>query len=271
MKKTKLFMACCIGLMFFASCKKDVQPTISVITDPGYASQSAEVFSNDPILVGFNVTGESLVQIMMIAEQNGNAIFTHSETLNNVSSYSYTKSFTLDATGSVTIRGTVTDANGNTATKSFDINFNEKPNAKFVGHYEGDALITGSYDANISTMDPIHDTLIDQPFATIVDIEAGEVINEVMATIKINDQNNTVRGTVNGNKVTFEAINSIYNLSYQGFTIPIDMTYNIVGTLNEGRLDLEGNCKGDGEFNMFIVSGTIEMEGILGGSLIKTE
>ena len=261
MKKSTLAMVCLVALALLASCKKDVNPTITVVTDPGYVSQNAEVFSGDPILVGFNVTGESLIQIMMIAEQNGAAIFTHSETLNNVSSYAYTKSFSLEANGTVTIRGTVTDAKGNTATKSFDINFNEKPNAKFIGHYEGDALITGSYDADISTMDPIHDTLIDQPFPAIVDIEAGEVINEVMATVVINEQLNTVKGTVNGDKVTFEAINSIYTLHYEfngmDFPIDLDMTYNITGTLNNGMLDLEGTCKGDGEIHLLFINGTI--------------
>ena len=39
MKKSTLFLACCVGLMLFASCKKDpVAPTISAITDAGYAT-----------------------------------------------------------------------------------------------------------------------------------------------------------------------------------------------------------------------------------------
>ncbi len=54
MKKTTLFMACCIGLMLFASCKKDTQPTLTVVSDPGYISQGSEVFSGDQLLVGFN-------------------------------------------------------------------------------------------------------------------------------------------------------------------------------------------------------------------------
>ena len=71
MKRNFLFLACCIGLMLFASCKKDIQPTITIATDPTYVSPNAQVYSGDPITVGFNVTGENLVQIMMVAEQNG--------------------------------------------------------------------------------------------------------------------------------------------------------------------------------------------------------
>ena len=62
MKKSSLFLACCIGLMLFASCKKDVQPTISVVTGPEYVSPNATVYSGNPLLVGFDVTGENLVQ-----------------------------------------------------------------------------------------------------------------------------------------------------------------------------------------------------------------
>lgn len=267
-------MACCIGLMFFASCKKDIQPTLTVVTDPGYVSQNSEVFSGDQLLVGFNATGESLIQIMMIAEQNGTAIFTHTETLENLASYSYTKTFSLDATGTVTIRGTVTDAKGNTATKSFDIHMNEKPNAKFVGHYEGNILFSGTANLNVSNMDPMSQTFENEPYPTIVDIVPGESIIEVMATITINNQPNTVKGTVEGNKVVFEAINDdfTYTYDYQGFSVPIplDMTYAITGLLNGDQLGIEGSCKGNGEVSLLIYSGTVDLDGTLGGSLAKT-
>ena len=275
MKKSTLFLTCCIGLMFFASCKKDIQPTITIISSPGYVSQDSEVYSGEEITVGFNVTGEKLTKIVISADQNGTVLYTDTEAIANESSFVYTKTFTLDATGTVIIGGTVTDAKGHTATVSFNILCNEKPNAKFVGKYEGNTLITGSYDINVNGMEPMHEDLTDQPFPVIVTMVAGDNNDEVMATITIHDQENTVKGTVDGNKVTLEAINDTYimHYEYQGFDIPIsmDMTYNIVGTLNEGMLDLDGNCKGSGDFNMFIVSGTIEMEGTVGGSLTKTE
>ena len=274
MKKSILFMACCIGLMLFASCKKDTQPTLTVVSDPGYISQGSEVFSGDQLLVGFNVTGESLIQIMMIAEQNGAALFTYSENLDNVASYSFSKTFTLDATGTVTIRGTVTDAKGHTATKSFDIHMNEKPNAKFVGHYEGDILFSGTANLNVSGMDPMSETLENEPFPAIVDIVPGESIIEVQATLTINGQENTVKGTVEGDKVVFEAVNDTftYTYDYQGFSIPIplDMTYAITGLLNGNQLGIDGTCRGNGEISLLIYTGTVDMEGTLGGSSNKT-
>lgn len=271
MRKVTLAMTCLVALALLASCKKDVQPTISIVGGSEYASQDTEIYSGDQIAVGFNVTGENLTQIAISVEQNGTVLYTHDEALANESAYFYAKTFTIDAIGTVTISGTVTDAKGHTASTSFSIICNEKPNAKFVGHYEGDALITGSYDVDLSNMDPIHEDIENQPFAAFANISAGDNPNEVIASIKINDQTNTVKGIVDGNKVVFEAINDTYNMTYQGFTVPIDMTYNITGTLNNGMLDLEGDCKGIGDINLVFITGTIKLEGVVGGSLNKTE
>lgn len=271
MKKHVLFLACCIGLMLFASCKKDIQPTITVATEPEYVHQNSEVYSGDEIAVGFNLTGEKLTQVVISVDQNGTMLYKHTETLDNKDTYFIAKTFAIEATGTVLIGGTVTDAKGHTATISFNVICNEKPNAKFVGHYEGDALITGSYDIELSGMDPIHNDFEDQPFAANVDISAGDNPNQVIATVRINDQANTVKGTVDGNKVVFEAINDTYNMTYQGVSVPLSMTYDITGTLNNGMLDLEGNCKGNGDINFGFISGTIELEGVVGGSLNKTE
>lgn len=271
MKKNILFMACCIGLMFFASCKKEVQPTINIATGSNYAGPYTEVFSEDPVTVGFSATGENLTKIEMSAAQNGIILYSDAQNIDNANSYLYAHNFELETIGTVTISGIVTDAKGHTATTSFDITYYEKPNAKFVGHYEGDALFNGTYNIDITTMDPMHDTLTDQPFPSILDIVAGEENDEVIATVTINEHTNTVKGTVNGNKVVFEAINSVYDMTYQGFTVPINMTYTITGTLNEGMLDLEGTCSGHGDINMLIFNGSIEMEGTIGGSLNKTE
>lgn len=277
MKKATLALACLVGLALMASCKKDVQPTITASTNPEYVNQNSAVYSGDVIAVGFNVTGENLIQIAISAEQNGTVLYTHTEALANESAYFYAKTFAIDATGTITISGTVTDAKGHTASTSFSILCNEKPNAKFVGFYEGNSLITGIININASGMDPLQQEVQDDPVPVRISIEAGENIDEVIAHVTINEQENSnpIHGTVEGNKVIFEATNDTFstNYDYNGMNIPItlNMTYNAIGTLNEGMLELEGGYKGDGDFNLFIISGTIEMEGTIGGSLTKTE
>ena len=274
MKKSTLFLACCIGLMLFASCKKDpVAPTISVITDTGYVTENAQIYSGDIIKVGFNATGEKLTKIEITLTQNGTVINSSQATIENQTSFSHTAAFTVEATGTVTVTGTVTDANGLIGSKSFNINFIEKPNAKFIGHYEGNALATGSYQAEVSGLEPVQQEFTDREVPVILDIAAGDDINNIVATCTIDDRTMTALGTVEGDKITFETINDVITFDYDlGIMVihpEINVTYSIVSTLVDGQLNLEGNCTGNGVMNYGFFSGTINLEATVGGSLNK--
>ena len=274
MKKSTLFLACCIGLMLFASCKKDpVAPTINVITDTGYVTENAQIYSGDIIKVGFNATGEKLTKIEITLTQNGTVINSSQTTIENQTSFSHTAAFTVEATGTVTVTGTVTDANGLTGSKSFNINYNEKPNAKFIGHYEGNALATGSYQAEVSGLEPVQQEFTDREVPVILDIAAGDDINKIVATCTIDDRTMTALGTVEGDKITFETINDVITFDYDlGIMVihpEINVTYSIVSTLVDGQLNLEGNCTGNGVMNYGFFSGTINLEATVGGSLNK--
>lgn len=274
MRKSTLALVCLVGLAMLASCKKDpVVPIIKPLESASVVTPNASIYSGDTVVVGFVVEGEHLSKVEVTISQNDTILASDNVSDLDAELFTYMKEFTLVAEGTVNIRGTVIDAAGQTATTDFNILCNEKPNAKFVGHYEGDALITGSYDIefNMGTMNPIHEDFEDRPFATLVDIVAGDDMNEVTAVITINEQVNTVKGTVDGNKVVFEAIHDTYNMTYQTFTIPIDMSYSISATLNGNQLELDGDCTGSGEFNMVFVSGTLSLQGTVGGALTKTE
>ena len=274
MKKNILFLACCIGLMLFASCKKDpVAPTISIITDTGYVTENAQIFSGDIIKVGFNANGEKLTKIEITLTQNGTVINSSQATIENLTSFSHTAAFTVEATGTVTVTGTVTDANGLTASKSFNILFNEKPNAKFIGHYEGDALFTGKMKAEVAGVDPIEQEVTDRAIPVILDLRDGETLTEVIGTCKINDQEMEFKGTIDDNTVTFEAVSTTVTTNYEmnGFNIPLSMTvtYSVTGVLDNETLTLNGNCNGAGEIHILIYNGTTSIEGTIGGSLVK--
>ena len=272
MKKSILFIACCIGLMLFASCKKDpITPTISVITDTGYVTENAQLFAGDNIKVGFNATGEKLTKIEITLTENGTVINSSQATIEKLTSYSYTAAFTVEATGTVTITGTITDATGQTASKSFNIICNEKPNAKFIGHYEGDALFTGIMKAEMNGMDPIENEVTDKALPVTLDLREGETLTDVIGNCKIEDQEMEIKGTVDGNTVTFEAVNMTvsYNYDLNGLSIPLNMniTYTVTGMLNNETLTLNGTCNGDGVIPF--VNGTTSLEGTIGGSLTK--
>ena len=278
MRKTILFFTCCIGLMLLASCKKDpTAPTINILQGENHLYENAEVYSDEPVRIGFVATGEKLTKIEVVISQNGAVLTSNSKDIDEVSSYTYSSSFVITATGTVTITGTVTDAVGQTASKSFNIFCNEKPSAKFIGHYEGNALATGSMEVEITGMgmEPIQDVFTDREVPVILDITAGDNMNEVVATCIIDERTMTTKGNVEGDKVTFETINDVITFDYDTgiMTInpQINVTYNIVGTLSEGQLMLDGNCTGNGDMNYVIFSGTITLEATVGGSLNKMQ
>lgn len=277
MKKNILFIACCIGLMLFASCKKDpVAPTITAIQGEGYVVENAQIYSGTEIQVGFKATGENLTKMDITLTKDGTIIASSSQPIEKQPDFSYSKTFTIDETGTITITGIVTDAAGQTATKSFNIVCNEKPNAKFVGNYEGNALYTGNMKVSITGMEPMEQEVTDRAVPVTLSVLAGEAIDKVVATCKINDQEMEMTGTVEGNVVTFEAINTTVSFNYDlgnGMTVTpeVNVTYSVKGTLDNGSLTLEGTCTGNGDVNLFIYNGTIELDGTIGGSLTKTE
>lgn len=279
MKKNILFLACCISLMLFASCKKDpVAPTIILIQGEGYLTENAQVYSGDEIMVGFSCTGESLTKIEIVLSQNGTILDSYTEDCTSqknepVPPYHCEHSFTIEAIGTVNIKGTVTDVNGLTASKNFDIHFNEKPNAKFIGHYEGDALFTGIMKAEVTGLDPVEQEVTDRAVPVILELRAGETMTEVIGNCKINDQDMELKGTIEDNKVTFEAVNTTvsYNYEMNGLNIPLEMnvTYAVAGTLENKTLTLNGTCNGEGEIHLLIYNGTTSIDGTIGGSLEK--
>ena len=272
-------MACCIGLMLLASCKKDpVAPTINVFNGSGYVTENAQVFSGDEITVGFVASGENLTRIEVSLLESGTVLTTHIEDIQSLASYNYSHTFTVEATGTVTVTGTVTDATGQTATKSFNILVDEKPNAKFVGNYQGNALFTGTMEVAVVGMEPMQQEVTDHEMPVTLSITEGENINEVVAVCKMNNQESTAKGTVDGDKVSFVLTEVPYTFDYDMGYVPVSptiiMNLNLTATLVDSQLNLEGTCNGDGEIHLTFpisVNGTIAIDGTIGGSLDKIE
>ena len=278
MKKNPLFLACCIGLMLFASCKKHVAPTIDIFEGPDCVTENAQVFSGDEICVGFSCTGESLTKIEIVISKDGNILATQTSGFDNqkndpVAPYIYKSTFVVEATGTVNIKGTVTDAQGMTASKSFNINYNEKPNARFVGRYSGNPVLNGTMNAEIQGIGSFDQDIENEETPTVLVLEPGEEIDEVVGTCTFDNHSFACRGIVDGDVVTFEGDNETYDFvqDINGMTInvPLTMTYCIKGTLDNGQLVLSGTCEGNGNFNVLIYSGTLNLETTISGSLTK--
>ena len=271
MKKLTFIMTCCIGLLLMASCKKNIVPTINILEN-GCVTENAQVFSGDEIMVGFQATGHKLTKIEVTITQNDVQL---AQDIKNIETetYTYTQKFTIDASGTVVIRGTVTDAAGQTATASFNVIYNEKPYAKFLGNYEGNALSTGFSEVTLTNFQPMHQDFTDREIPVNLTIFGGETMNDVIALLKIHDEEVTVTGTVEGDKITFSGVDIPFTMTYDlnGLTLSptIFMTYDITTTLVDGKLFIDGTCTGNGEINTILAQGTLNMESTIGGSLNK--
>ena len=270
--------------MFFAGCKKGpVLPGISILERQGCVIENSQVYYGVEITVGFHCTGESLTHIDIVLTQNDSILASHSDSFGDqkdtpVMSIDYKHPFTLEVLGPVTVTGTLTDSLGHVATTSFEINYNETPNMKFVGHYEGKLYICGGYVADLSVIGVQNGDLDSIRFTTIADIASGDSINDVVVYLTLGDTPNVVKGTVEGDDLYLDEIHStfVFDYSYDGlFTIniPIEMDaiYSMHGTLIDGILYLEGECQGEGNISTLggIVNGPMTMEGTLSGSLTK--
>ena len=271
--------------MLFAGCKKGpVLPSIRVLERQGCVFENAQVYYGVEITVGFCCTGENLSQIEIVLMQNDSILACHTDSLSEAkakpvpTTINYKHAFTIETIGIVTVKGTVTDSLGQVATISFDINYNETPNMKFVGHYEGKLYICGAYNADLSVIGEQNGDLDSIPFTTIADIFSGDSINEVVVNLTLGDNPNVVKGTVEGNDLYLDEINStfVFDYSYDGFftiNIPIEMDviYTMYGKLIDGVLYLEGECQGAGDISTLggIVNGPMTMQGTLSGSLTK--
>lgn len=273
MRKSTFIVAFCISLMLMASCKKHIAPTITHFQGEGYLTENAQIYANDEVVIGFVATGEALTKLEATITQNGTFIASYPIYIEETDSYTGVFRISLDVAGTVTITGTVTDAAGQTASTSFNVICNEKPNARFLGHYEGNAIATGSMQAEIMGMEPFQDEFSDREVPVILDITAGEGLYEVIGTCTMDDRTLTGKGTVEGNVVTFEAVNDTFTFNFDpgnGFNLSpeLNMSYTIKGTLTtDGKLAIDGSCQGEGNIMML---GTIKIDATFVGSLNKT-
>ncbi|MBR3730061.1 MAG: hypothetical protein IKN08_04020 [Bacteroidales bacterium] len=275
MKKSILFMACCIGLLLLAGCKKKVAPTITVFQGEGYLTENAQVYANENVKLGFVATGEKLVELETIITKDGILISRSTESIEGQpSSYTSSTNISFIDTGTMTVMATVTDANGLTASTSYNFDCIEKPYEKFLGNYEGNALFSGNMEVNMDGVDPMQQEVTEHEVPVSVVISGGPAVDEVIILLQMDNQEMELAGKVDGNMITCEADHVSYSFNYDlggGFNVTpeMDVSYIVKATLDGNQLMIDGTCTGSGEVHVLIYNGTISVDGIIGGSLNK--
>ena len=275
MKKSTLFMACCIGLLLLAGCKKKVAPTITVFQGEGYLTENAQVYANENVKLGFVATGEKLVELETIITKDGILISRSTESIEGQpSSYTSSTNISFIDTGTMTVMATVTDANGLTASTSYNFDCIEKPYEKFLGNYEGNALFSGNMEVNMDGVDPMQQEVTEHEVPVSVVISGGPAVDEVIILLQMDNQEMELAGKVDGNMITCEADHVSYSFNYDlggGFNVTpeMDVSYIVKATLDGNQMMIDGTCTGSGEVHVLIYNGTISVDGIIGGSLNK--
>lgn len=149
----------------------------------------------------------------------------------------------------------------------------ENNNKRFIGNYKGTVWASGTYDANIPNIEPMHQEFTDQALPVELQLNEGENSKEVTGICKIEDQEIPCKGTVEGNTVTFTAVDEAVTIDYNagGFNLSpeMKMTYDIKGTLSDGTLTLDGNCSGNGTVSIMFSTATLNMNATMTGSLTQ--
>lgn len=237
-------------------------PTITLFEEENCISEGAEVVAGEPFLVSLSGEGKELKDLKLVFVDNDNNVLEEfTKELNNANEFTFTKFFSIDQVGDVTLTATVTDNQDKVA--SLDVNFKviPAPEPTFEAHYQG----TVNLDANASAM------MLNYPINVDYDMDIllseAEEEGRVNAIITFAGNNYTTTGTKNGNVIDLEPFN--VTLDFEGSTV--DATIDMNGTIGEGVLAVQGDLTGSGNINFsgFNVPATIE--GTVSGDLNEVE
>ena len=122
----------------------------------------------------------------------------------------------------------------------------EKPYEKFLGNYNGSALVNGTVTIGSGSTTLNKD--IEQTFPMTISLSAGEADNKLVLTYIPDEQQETftATGTITNDKVVFDPIQ--VNQVIEGSAI--DITLNLNGTLTGNIFAMNGTFNGDGNVSI---------------------
>jgi hypothetical protein len=137
----------------------------------------------------------------------------------------------------------------------------EKPYEKFIGSYEGDALLKGTVSVSMGGTSLNKD--LENPVPMVVSLTAGDADNKLVMTYTPEDQDETytVIGTITDDQVAFDPVQIEQEIEGSTVKLTIDMDGVLAGTI----FVLNGTFTGNGNITIldlptpvpFTASGTI--------------
>lgn len=213
--------------------------TITPNKEDGYITDGAEVPVFHTFKYGFDAYGTDLIHFSCTIEAGGETT-TEETDLNNANNHTHIETHLPLVPGEVKITATVKNAQGETASATITVNVVETENYKFVGNYAGS--LEGEVSIEIMGQTQVNNIEYDAQ----LELLAGENDDEVMANYIQDGTEYNVKGTCNGNTVTFEPITVTYSETGSDMEIEI----NLKGTINGNSLFIEGTAETQGEIQI---------------------
>ena len=235
-------------------------PTLTLVTGEGFLSEGDEIEMGKSVTLGLTCKAEALKALKVEYFSKGTLIAEDKVEYDGVNtSDEYTSTFTLSQDlypllqeGYFSITATLTDTHNKTAVLSLSIKVLPAPTPNWEAHYQGTVTLNATASA----------TIYSYPIETESDMEINLADSDeegiVSATVRYGEAIYSTTGTKEGNVIDFEPFDIMLSIEGSSVTVSLDM----VGTIGESVLSVEGNVSGNGNITLpdipFSIPTTIE-------------
>ena len=287
MKKLFFALACIVGLMTFASCDQGVVdelvkqlPELEFVQGDGYFTGNTNVYFGTELKFKLNVAPNSssaseLAHFdLSVTDLDGQTQSYNPDITDPAGENVFEWSFTPEKASTYAVTATITDKAGKVNTKAFVINV-VKPVEAINGTFKGEVSIQGHLKSNEIAGFQAYDEdyeLKDVPTSILLGTVTG---NEVSATFDIEGYPVTIYGQLDGTledgTITFDNVH--FNKTINLFVdVTVELNMNVVGTIKDGVITLNGTASGNGSTTITFVLFTVDMTNcVINGSLNKVE
>lgn len=276
MKKLVVLFACFIGVLFFASCDEGTmedilaqKPNIVFLNEEGYCHADCNEYVNTELHFLIQATPNAnskspLYQYnFSITDLNGHDLVNETDYVRS-DTLLVTKSFITEKAGTYIITASVTDTAEKVNTAVLNITLID-PFAGQIGKYEGYVNISG--EVVFDTIFP-QQQLQQDSIKTSIILSEGNAPDEINAIVEIEGEPYSVVCHQHDGQLDMEEIHLTRTFAELN-NLELHFFINMVGILNEDRLEISGPATGTGTMQILFFSANATMEGQIDGVLEK--
>jgi len=284
MKKLTVLIACCLGVLFFASCDPEViedllskKPTVEFVTEEHVTSaETYGIYVNESLTLNVRIapneeSGSGLNEfIFTIQKSNEDGVIVLEDrkaiTEDKYAPHFFEETFQFTEAGNYLVTAFVKDDAGaeNAAVAYVDV---AAPIVESLGSFTGNLKISGAVTVN----NPFtgSNELDLTPMDVVTNIELGNTDENGMAEAILNIDGSliTLQCKREGDTFIFDTFHFTKPLDLTVFTVDFNIEISdMVGTLHDDMMSITAIAKGDGSYQQLV---TATLDGQMDGELEK--